>query len=176
MVKEYKLDLNLDTLIEESRNPENQGPKLAKIHTELGRIIGEHLSLKIPLGKDETTIITIMRAGLPFAQGIWEHFPNIPFITIKKVEELKEYEIYLNNRNIIVVDSVINSGKSIIPIIEYLQSKNNKITVATNVINDKAVPKFKDVRLHTIRISSNSYVGTKSIDTGNRLFNTVELD
>lgn len=175
MVKEYRLELNIGELIEESRNQENRGPKLAKVHTKLGNIIGEDLSSNISNDKD-TTIITIMRAGLPFSQGIFEFFPTSPFLPIKNVEDLQEYEIYLNDRNIIVVDSVINSGKSIQPIVEYLKSKNNNIIVATNVINDKAVPKFEDVDLYTIRISANSYVGTKSIDTGNRLFNTVELE
>lgn len=175
MVKEYRLEQNIDELIQESRKQENRGPKLGKIHTKLGNIIGENIACTISNEK-ETTIITIMRAGLPFSQGIFEFFPTAPFLPIKNVEDLQEYEIYLNNRNVIVVDSVINSGKSIQPIVEYLKGKNNNIIIATNVINDKAVPKFDDVDLHTIRVSANSYVGTKSIDTGNRLFNTVELD
>lgn len=175
MVKEYRLEQNIDELIQESRNQENRGPKLAAVHTKLGNIIGEELACTIA-NKKETTIITLMRAGLPFSQGIFEFFPTSPFLPIKKVEDLQEYDIYLTNRNIIVVDSVINSGKSIQPIVDYLKKKNNKIIIVTNVINDKAVPKFNDVDLHTIRISANSYVGTKSIDTGNRLFNTIELD
>lgn len=175
MVKEYRLHLDIEDLIQESRNQENRGPKLAKVHTELGNIIGEDLSSKICEKKEGTTIITIMRAGLFFAQGIWECIPTAQFLPIRNVEELDKYDIYLQNRNIIIADSVINTGKSVQPIIEALKSKENNIFVATIVINDKAVPKFEEDGLHTIRISANSYVGTKSIDTGNRLFNTVEL-
>ena len=127
MVKEYRLHLDIEDLIQESRNQENRGPKLAKVHTELGNIVGEDLSSKISEKKEGTTIITIMRAGLFFAQGIWECIPTAQFLPIRNVEELDQYDIYLQNRNIIIADSVINTGKSIQPIIEALKSKENNI-------------------------------------------------
>lgn len=174
MVKEYRLSLDLQILIEESRSSKNMGPKLVKTHVDLGEVIGKELSNNLDV--KDITIIAIMRAGLPFAQGIWQHFPYAQFLPIKTVNDLKAYDLYLNNRTIIVVDSVVNTGKSILPILNYINDKNNNIIVATNVINNKAVSLLSEFKLHTIRISTNSYVGTKTIDTGNRLFNTIDLE
>ncbi|WP_455543072.1 uracil phosphoribosyltransferase [Intestinibacter sp.] len=176
MVKEYRKILDLEELIQESRKQENVGYELAQIHTKLGNIVGEDLALNISTKREDTTIVVIMRAGWDFANGIRKFFPKVPIVFKWEQGFKKEEEIYLHDRNIIVVDSVINTGKSILPIIELLKPKNNRVVATTIVINDKAVPKLEDVDLYTVRISSNSYVGTKSVDTGNRLFNTVELE
>ena len=59
-----------------------------------------------------------------------------------------------NTENVILVDSVINTGKTI----ERIYGPD--INVACCVINENAVEKFKD-RLYTVRVSKNSYVGSK---------------
>lgn len=181
MFKEYKLDENIIqntdilNLIEKSRDPKVSGVELSKVHMELGNIIGKGLSEDTSINTGNTTIITLMRAGLFFAYSVWEHFPQAPFIPVTKVEDLDKYDMYLNNRDIIIIDTVINSGKTIKPIIKRLEDNNNSISIALNVIPEKTVPTFYKYNIHAIRSSTNSYKGTKGNDTGNRLFNTVEV-
>lgn len=77
-------------------------------------------------------------------------------------------------KNVILVDSVINTGKTIKKIIE------PDMFVACCVINEQAVALF-DSLLYTIRVSKNSFVGTNIMqqngnvgpDTTMRLFNLL---
>ena len=77
-------------------------------------------------------------------------------------------------KNVILVDSVINTGKTIMAILE------PDMMVASCVINQKAVSLF-DKQLYTIRVSENSFVGAevlqqkgdKGPDTTMRLFNLI---
>ena len=176
MIKEYQLEHEIEGLIEESRNQAINGPQLANVHRKLGAIIGEDLVKQLNKSEDEVAIVAVMRAGLPLAEGVWDFFPNSKFIMAKKVQELEEYRVCLEGKTIIVVDSVINTGKSILPLLEWLNEIGGEVIVATNVIFDQTVQKLKDYDIFAIRQSKNSYKGTKSIDTGNRLFNTIELE
>lgn len=79
-----------------------------------------------------------------------------------------------NTENVILVDSVINTGKTIEEI------SGSDISIACCVINENAVEKFKD-RLYTVRVSKNSYIGdntkvqkgNRGPDTTMRLFNQI---
>lgn len=79
-----------------------------------------------------------------------------------------------DTKNVILADSVINTGKTLLGILD----PNAK--VACCVINEKAVPLFEDF-LYTARVSKNSFIG-KNIkkqegkvgpDTTMRLFNQI---
>ena len=77
-------------------------------------------------------------------------------------------------KNVILADSVINTGKTVV------ESYAPDMMVACCVINEKAVPLFRD-NLYAVRVSSNSFVGaaqktqtgTKGPDTTMRLFNQI---
>ena len=77
-------------------------------------------------------------------------------------------------QNVIIVDSVINTGKTIEDILD------PDMYVACCVINENAVAKFED-RLYTVRVSKNSFVGAgvkkqaagRGPDTTMRLFNQI---
>ena len=77
-------------------------------------------------------------------------------------------------KNVILVDSVINTGRTIKAILE------PDMLVACCVINAGAVRDFGD-QLYTVRVSGNSFVGSdvrvqqgnKGPDTTMRLFNTL---
>ena len=79
----------------------------------------------------------------------------------------------------LVVDAVINTGKSIFEVIKQLPEEN--ITLVTTVIPDTSLKLFEGVRLYTVRTSKNKYTGAKVMhisngkgpDTGDRLFNTM---
>lgn len=91
-----------------------------------------------------------------------------------KLDAKRKKFIRPNTKNVILVDSVINTGKTIRDILE------PDMFVACCVINEKAVSLF-DKQLYTIRVSGNFYVGsyvaqqvgTQGSDTTMRLFNLI---
>lgn len=143
------------------------GPLLAKAHMELGRILGKQMNGFIP---EDTTIVAILRGGIFFAEGMYFQM-ECRFQTYDP-----KHEIFVRpeTKNVILVDSVINTGKTLLDIFE------EDMSVACCVINQKAVPYFND-HLFTIRVSQNSFVGQNvhtqvgnmGPDTTMRLFNIL---
>lgn len=143
------------------------GPVLAKAHMELGEKLAEEFS---GLDPEDTTIVAMLRGGLFFAEGMYFKL-GCKFQTY---DPKKDTFVRPNTKNVILVDSVINTGKTILAILE------PDMKVASCVINQKAVPLF-DKQLYTIRVSENSFVGAdvlqqtgdKGPDTTMRLFNLI---
>lgn len=143
------------------------GPVLAKAHMELGEKLAEEFS---GLDPEDTTIVAMLRGGLFFAEGMYFKL-GCKFQTY---DPKKDTFVRPNTKNVILVDSVINTGKTILAILE------PDMKVASCVINQKAVPLF-DKQLYTIRVSKNSFVGAdvlqqtgdKGPDTTMRLFNLI---
>ena len=141
------------------------GPKLAQAHIELGRLLGEKID---GLNPDDTTIVAMLRGGIFFAEGMYFALGCKFQIYDPKHETFVRPE----TKNIIIADSVINTGKTIQSILD------EDMLVACCVINERAVPKFEE-RLYTVRISGNSFVGenikkqdsNRGPDTTLRLFN-----
>lgn len=164
---------------------------LANIHKEFGKFLGlEILGKQEKIIKQEilnynklenleyfddsnVVIIGILRAGLYIALGVREIFSNAEFILVKNASELTLDSI--KNKKIILVDSVINTGKSIIEILDSIYNLDSRIYIATNVIYkptyEKLKTKFENIKIFCIRESLHSYKGVGSSDTGNRLFN-----
>lgn len=143
------------------------GPALAQAHMELGGYLGE---LFADLDPNDTTIVAMLRGGLFFAEGMYFKL-GCKFQTYNPKTDTF---VRPNTKNIILVDSVINTGKTITEILK------PDMRVACCVINQKAVPLF-DAQLYTIRVSENSFVGAevaqqtgnKGPDTTMRLFNLI---
>ena len=143
------------------------GPVLAKAHMELGGLLAEAFT---GLDPEDITIVAILRGGLFFAEGMYFRL-GCKFQTY---DPKKDAFIRPSTKHVILVDSVINTGKTILPIME------PDMMVASCVTNRKAVPVF-DKQLYTIRASENSFVGAEvSQQTGNqgpdttmRLFNLI---
>lgn len=143
------------------------GPVLAKAHMELGELLGDCF---IGLDPDDTTIVAMLRGGLFFAEGLYFKLG----CKFQVYDPKREKFIRPNTKNVVLVDSVINTGKTIIDVLE------PDMIVACCVINEKAVSLF-DKQLYTIRISKNSFVGSniasqkgnKGPDTTMRLFNLI---
>ncbi len=143
------------------------GPELAKTHMKLGEAVGGMLR---HLDPEDTTIVAMLRGGIFFAEGM--HFElGCRFQTY---DPKHETFIRPDTRNVVLVDSVINTGKTIRDILE------DDMLVACCVINDQAVPVFDD-KLYAVRVSKNSFVGQKvkrqegkvGPDTTMRLFNQL---
>jgi uracil phosphoribosyltransferase len=114
-----------------------------------------------------------MRAGLYAAEGVRSVFTDSQFFTVTEIDNND-----LENKIIIVIDAVINTGKSIEKAIENLhKSKPRKIFVATLIMQKDALylsEKYSDIYFYALRVSENKYVGKGEADTGNRLFNTAK--
>ena len=62
---------------------------------------------------------------------------------------------HIDATTIVIVDSVINTGKSLVDVIQRLRLTNPlaEIIIASNVIQEKAVPLFQNYKVFAIRIS-----------------------
>lgn len=143
------------------------GPELAKAHMELGKLLAEQMP---KFYSEDTTIVAMMRGGIFFAEGMYFSM-GCKFQTYDpKREEFRRPD----TKNVIIVDSVINTGKTILDIL------TPDMYVACCVINEKAVPTFEG-QLYAVRVSKNSYVGKEvkkqvgnaGPDTTMRLFNLI---
>ena len=143
------------------------GPQLCAAHMELGRILAEGFR---GLDPDDTTVVAMLRGGIFFAAGIYFAL-GCRFETFDPKRQAFDRPA---TKNVILVDSVINTGKTIEDILDL------DMYVACCVINENAVAKFED-RLYTVRVSKNSFVGAgvkkqaagRGPDTTMRLFNQI---
>ncbi len=120
------------------------------------------------------------------ALGINEMFPRAMFPHAFGPENIKNHHLD-NQKNLILVDSVVNSGKSIMDFLHHvtrLKQDLTNIVVVVGVVQMEAVAdghalrmimEQHRVKMVTRRVSSNKFTGTKTTDTGNRLFNTTHL-
>lgn len=143
------------------------GPRLAKAHIELGKLLGEEMP---ELDPENTTIVAMLRGGIFFAEGLYFSLG----CKMQTYDPKHETFVRPDTKNIIIVDSVINTGKTILSILA------PDMLVACCVINEQAVPIF-DKQLFTVRVSRNSFVGKEVTqqfgnvgpDTTLRLFNLL---
>lgn len=163
-----------------------QGIQLREAHYTLG----SHIASKIYETNDNKNtpfaILILMRAGLPFGLGIADQLEKLK----QKVSIHFIYNDYLSsetlsllmNKTIILVDAVINSGRSVRLIIDQLPlAVKDSLIIATTVLPSESTMIFKHLDLMTVRISKNKYKGAKVTtiqngkgpDTGDRLFGTL---
>lgn len=143
------------------------GPELAKTHIKLGMKLAEAFS---DLDPNDTTVVAVMRGGLFFAEGLYFKLGCKFQVYNPKTDKF----VRPSTKNVIIVDSVINTGKTIKELLD------PDMFVACCVINQKAVSLFEG-QLYTVRVSENSFVGTdikkqsggKGPDTTMRLFNLL---
>ena len=165
---ELKKTEEINNLIDITKSDSGiSGPELVKAHIKLGMVLGSQITGLVP---EDTTIVAMLRGGIFFAEGMYFAM-GCKFQTYDpKYEQFVRPE----TKNVILVDSVINTGKTIMKILD------QDIKVACCVINEQAVPMFDDF-LYTVRVSKNSFVG-KNVkkqegkvgpDTTMRLFNQL---
>ena len=143
------------------------GPLLAEAHIELGKAMGRQMTLFDPA---DTTVVAMLRGGIFFAEGIYFSLG----CRFQTYDPKHETFVRPETKSIILVDSVINTGQTMLDIMD------PSMYVACCVINEKAIPLFEE-RLYTVRVSKNSFVGSnvqkqsgnKGPDTTMRLFNLI---
>lgn len=129
------------------------------------------------------------------SRGVYERFPCAKLFHFSSEQESREDLSHFftsdTTTDVIIVDSVINEGRSVRSILHCLQglvsdacsetddaSNNNRVRfyVLTAVMQKGAslqLPQeFPSVCFLTLRLSENKYKGRGGTDTGNRLFGT----
>lgn len=161
-------------------NSGKMGTELRKAHGYLGQKICEAFKKEF---SPDAIVICFMRAGLPFSLGFLNELDcSILFFDDKKDKTFfNDNKELLKDKQVIFIDSVINTGNFILESIKKSGVSKENVKVVTNVLCDKAIDKFNDYSLYTVRVSSNSFTGSKvkeqkngkGPDTGDRLFRTL---
>ena len=126
------------------------------------------------------------------ALGINDAFPTASFLHAKTPADISETQLdgYLT---VVLVDSVINSGNTILEFLECIHAMHATLRViviagvvqkafASRLTNGgpeerrKLKDKYGRIEIFGLRVSENRYVGIGVTDTGNRLFNTTSFD
>lgn len=192
-----------------TRDARVSGPALREAHRLVGRYLATELlpdvvgteEYEIPhvqghqtLGhrvknEKKTAIVALMRGGEPMAFGISDVLPLAIFLHAKRPEDVEARHL-LGLETVLLVDSVVNTGKSIVEFVRHIRGLNSRvgIVVMAGVIQAKAVAAGPEGVLHQLhqgepkvdvvafRLSDNKFTGKGVTDTGARLFNTTELE
>lgn len=143
------------------------GPELAMAHMELGKYLAECFPEMAP---EDTTVVAMLRGGIFFAVGIYFHLG----CKFQMYDPKKDEFVRPETKNVIIVDSVINTGHTIKKILQ------PDMLIASCVVNEQAVELFGN-QLYKVRVSKNSFVGANvnkqnggvGPDTTMRLFNQI---
>ncbi|MFC3119573.1 uracil phosphoribosyltransferase [Jhaorihella thermophila] len=184
----------LETLNGKTRDARNNGTRLAKIHREIGRILGQHHLSRKPfrtkptttvqdkrsdisvLDTSDLTIVALLRAGLYVAEGVRDLLDEAPhhYLLSRRPDDLDLR--FIDGKDVLLVDAVINTGKSIEAYIQAAAAARS-IACFSIVMQDefriKAEDRHRDIAFITSRVSENAFVGRGQTDTGNRLFGTI---
>lgn len=166
-----------DILICKSDSGINGAP-LADAHIRLGKMLGEIMRGIIP--HMDSAVIVLERGGRFFGDGVYTGFGGTFYSYEPKNDELPDIQQGIA----VIVDSVINTGRSILSMIDNFKQSNPdiEIVIVTNVIQENAVNLLQEYKVFAIRTSSNSFVGSrqatqkngKGPDTADRLFNYID--
>ena len=181
------------------------GPALRKAHGEVGSYLAiEFLTGMIGLEEytiphvqghptsgfrlrheQQTTIVALMRGGEPMALGINSVFRLAMFVHAAQPSDIKLHHLH-KQQAVLLVDSVVNSGKSVAKFIQHVRSLDTtvRIIVIAGVVQaqslsegvfSQALEDDMNLGLVALRLSDNKFTGKGTTDTGNRLFNTTQL-
>ena len=120
------------------------------------------------------------------ASGVSKAFPRAMYVHVKVPQDLKLHHLE-DQVQAVLVDSVVNTGKSIIECVHAVRdlNANIRIIVVAGVIQAQCLYKSSDmykalsacgrVDIVALRVSDTKFTGSGTTDTGNRLFNTTHL-
>ena len=154
------------------------GARLAAAHIRLGRKLGEVMRGFIP--NRNAAVIVLERGGRFFGDGVYTSFGGTFYSCDPKIDALPDIQQGIA----VIVDSVINTGKSVLDMISKLKQKNPEIeiVIVSNVIHNTALDLLQRYKVFAVRTSANSFVGSrqatqkngKGPDTADRLFNYID--
>lgn len=188
-------------LATESRRTDTSPSELAASHVALGRFLAGELLEAIPLetrdiqhpqgvrqgwriqAEQEIALVVLMRAGLYVGEGFREVFRTAPVlhVSVSRGEGLAAPDLELierlGARKCVLIDSVVNTGGSVEPVLRQLTERSVDTFVAALVTPHTTAGRLTEAwprtRFLFARLSDNQYVGVGATDTGNRLFGTI---
>lgn len=134
----------------------------------------------------KTTIIALMRGGDPMARGVHTAIPQASYMHFKTPADVKAEHIEQQSQ-VVVVDSVVNTGKAILECVAVVRTFAERIpiVVVAGVLQAQCLQRhsnmytallgYRGVSVVALRVSETKFVGSGGTDTGNRLFNTTHL-
>ncbi|RMG31005.1 MAG: uracil phosphoribosyltransferase, partial [Methanobacteriota archaeon] len=166
------------------RNKETQPPQFRRALNRLGKLLSYEIAQKLdlvkkevesPLGKanyhdfkDEISVIAILRAALPMAEGVIEEFENahIGFFSASRSKMLDEkgrdFEIditysklpNLNNHIAIIVDPMLATASTLLHVIQAVkEGKPKKVIIACAIASEYGIKRVQenhpDVEIYT---------------------------
>lgn len=151
----------------------------------IGHVLGRPTSGYRLFREHQTTIVALMRGGEPMAFGVNDAFPLAMFVHAKEADDIGSNHLE-GQVTVILVDSVINTGKTVVEFVERVRKLHAtiRIVVVAGVVQAECVSPGSLIgelthhgRLHVIalRTSDTKFKGTGATDTGNRLFNTTHM-
>lgn len=193
MLHDLTHDPMMRLLVDATRRADCAGPALARAHREVGRALARVVAESLPLeevpiehvaGRSigvqirpgaEPIIVALMRAGLFVAEGLWERIPGASLVPLATGAPLA---LPASGRMVIVVDAVINTGRTLCAVLDHVRSLGAAKTLAVALVGHR--PRVVDlsdqrpeVDFIAARLSERSYVGRGATDTGGRLFGTT---
>lgn len=122
------------------------------IQTELG------IEAKHPLVEEMPVLVTILRAGLPLNLGVQKVFPNaeVGFLAMSRNEETLKAKVeyvalpLLKNRTLIIVDTMLATGGSLLDAIQILEQYQPKRIFIISAI--ASVPGIARILKHNAEI------------------------
>ncbi|EPE34264.1 PRTase-like protein [Glarea lozoyensis ATCC 20868] len=186
------------------RDATNAGPQLREAHRRAGwylateflanvvdieeypipHVQGNQTSGYRLCNEQQTLIVALMRGGEPMALGVSDAFPLAVFIHANHPDDIMLHHLQ-GQCNVVLVDSVVNSGKTVIQFVQHVRNLHAtiRIVVVAGIIQAQSVSggsltqALGQVGLSVIalRLSENKFTGRGATDTGNRLFNTTHL-
>jgi uracil phosphoribosyltransferase len=180
--------------VDKTRRKATQGADLAAAHREIGRLLAPDVARNLELEDcaiehstgpstgvqirpgQEPAVVAMMRAGLFVAEGVWDSLPGSALVPWRP--KLEEMPSIAGERPAVIVDSVINTGRSMKRAIEALRGRGHEqIVVVTLVAYRPTLAEMAeaapDITFIAARLSERSYVGSGGTDTGARLFGTT---
>jgi uracil phosphoribosyltransferase/phosphoserine phosphatase len=135
--------------------------------------------------EQQTSIVALMRGGEPMALGVNDAFPLAMFVHASQPPDIKLHHLQ-GRRTLLLVDSVVNSGKTVMEFVRHVRSLDATIhivviagVVQSQVISARSLARAPEcdanLSLVALRLSDNKFTGRGTTDTGNRLFNTTHL-
>ena len=146
---------------------------------------GYHTSGYRLFHEQQTSIVALMRGGEAMAFGVNNAFPRATFVHASRPDDVMLHHL-LGQHTVVLVDSVVNSGKTVVQFVQYVRKLHAtiRIIVVAGVVQSQSVSadsgvqalaRHAKISLVTLRLSDNKFTGRGATDTGNRLFNTTHL-
>ena len=184
--------------VDRTRQGAVTGPELANAHRNVGRLLAADIANQLAIEEciiehstgprqdgvrllktSQPIVVPLMRAGLFVAEGIWEMLPGAAlmpwFPNTTAIPTLP------GERPTILVDAVINSGRSMQLALDALKEKGSQNIIVATLVGYRPTLEAMAEGNPTVtfvagRASDRSYCGRGGTDTGARLFGTMSWE